>query len=81
MTYTYVEVYKNSALEPQVGAYSYHQVTKSISILSGWDASTLQWRGSGRREPGRIGGGRGTGGERRKGGKRDSQSGGNREKK
>ena len=35
------------------------------------------WRGTGGREPGRIGGGRGTGGGRREGGKRDFQSGGN----
>ena len=40
-----------------------------------------KWRGTEGREPGRIGGGRGTGGGRRKGGKRDSQSGGNREKR
>ena len=42
-----------------------------------------QWRGTGGREPGRIGGGRGTGGGRRKqkDGKQDSQSGGNPEKR
>ena len=39
------------------------------------------WRGTGGREPGRIGGGRDTGGGKREGEKQDSQSGGNREKR
>ena len=37
----------------------------------------LRWKGPGEQEPGRIGGGKGTGGGRREGGKRDSQRGGN----
>ena len=38
------------------------------------------WRGTGGREPGRTGGGRGTGDGRRKGGKRDLYDGGKRER-
>ena len=41
----------------------------------------IKWRGTGGRKPGRIRGGRDTGGGRREGGKQDSQSGGNREKR
>ena len=40
---------------------------------------TDKWRGTGGREPGRTGGGRGTGDGRRKGGKRDLYDGGKRE--
>ena len=43
--------------------------------------SPMLWKGTVGREPGRIGGGRGTGGGRRKNRKRDSQSGENREKR
>ena len=42
---------------------------------------TVKWRGTGGREPGRTGGGRGTGNGRRKGGKRDLYDGGKREGK
>ena len=41
---------------------------------------TVKWRGTGGREPGRTGGGRGTGDGRRKGGKRDLYDGGKRER-
>jgi len=43
-------------------------------------ATTQTWRGTGGQETGRKGGGKCTGGERRGGGKRDSQAGGKGEK-
>ena len=42
---------------------------------------SVLWRGTGGREPGRTGGGRGTGDGRRKDGKRDLYDGGKRERK
>ena len=44
------------------------------------EPATSMWRGTGGREPGRTGGGRGTGDGRRKGGRQDLYDGGKRER-